>query len=318
MTVPFTVMTWNLENLYLPGGEYGSSDQTTFDRKLANIAGIINDVAPDVVAVQEIGQPAAMTALRDALGGSYTHDALSFLPDRRGIRNGFLSRLPFERTTGFADFPGGGLRGVPGVSGDTITRLGRGALLVAVEPTPGLRINIVTAHLKSKLLSYPGGRRAPFDEIEEAWAAGEALLQRAAEAVALRQYAVYSTRGNSNPFIMLGDLNDVPSAATTQILTGPTDADLSRRDKGDDTRLYNLAELIPVERRFSRIYRGMGELLDQILVSRELVSDDPTKQPVVDSRIETIASITEDVERRRDAIFPDHAPVIARFELAVA
>jgi endonuclease/exonuclease/phosphatase family metal-dependent hydrolase len=315
MVVPFSAMTWNVENLFSPGGEYGPPTQEIFDRKLDNIAAVVTEIASDVLALQELGDDRAFAALQDRLAGAYPHRAISFAPDRRGIRVGFLSRLPFARVSGFVDFPGGGLRGVPGVDGRAITRLGRGALLVAVEPADGLRVNLVTAHLKSKLVSYPGGRRQPFDESEEAWAAGEALILRAAEAVALRQFTIHLTKGGASPLLLLGDLNDVVDAATNQILTGPPDLDLSRRDKGDDTRLYNLANLIPPERRFSRVYRGEGELIDHILVSRELVSPDPARQPTVDIRTDLIVSITEDVERRREATIPDHAPVFARFEI---
>lgn len=79
-----------------------------------------------------------------------------------------------------------------------------------------------------------------------------------------------------DPTPVLGDLNDVPEAQTTQLLLGPPGSEIGtlgfdRPDKGDDVRLFNLAPLIPEERCFSRVHRGSGELLDQILVSEEMV-----------------------------------------------
>ena len=71
---------------------------------------------------------------------------------------------------------------------------------------------------------------------------------------------------------MLGDLNDEPNAATTQILYGPPGSEIGTTgydhpDQGDGTRLWNLAGRIPAEERYSRIYRGQRELIDHLLVS---------------------------------------------------
>ena len=72
--------------------------------------------------------------------------------------------------------------------------------------------------------------------------------------------------------IVLGDLNDEPQAATTQILSGPPGSEIGTAgytidDQGDGNRLWNLAARIPVDNRYSRIYRGNKELIDHILVS---------------------------------------------------
>ena len=42
------------------------------------------------------------------------------------------------------------------------------------------------------------------------------------------------------------------------------------RTRGDGQRLWNLAPLIPEGQRFSRVYRGRGELIDHLLVSHVL------------------------------------------------
>jgi hypothetical protein len=84
------------------------------------------------------------------------------------------------------------------------------------------------------------------------------------------------SQGREQALIVLGDLNDEPTAATTQILVGPPGSEIDtsgfdRPDQGDGSRLWNLAPLIPAERRFSRVFRGRGELIDHILVSHALV-----------------------------------------------
>lgn len=190
MATAFKVMTWNLENLFLPGEGGGTGEADAFDQKLANLARTILDLAPDVLAVQEVGSDAAFGALRAALGGRYPHARLSSLPDGRGIRVGFLSGLEIEAHEDFADFPAGPFGNVLGLgrfgTTEADTRMGRGALRARVRPTPDFPVDLVTAHLKSKLLSFPSVsgevRFAPKDEDERAVVAGLALVRRAAEA----------------------------------------------------------------------------------------------------------------------------------------
>ena len=51
------VGTWNLENLFRPGTEFGPSDDPAYEAKLAALAGVINRIATEVLAVQEVGDP---------------------------------------------------------------------------------------------------------------------------------------------------------------------------------------------------------------------------------------------------------------------
>ncbi len=80
---------------------------------------------------------------------------------------------------------------------------------------------------------------------------------------------------------MLGDLNNEPAAATTQVLHGPPGSEIGtggfdQPDQGDAAWLWNLALRIPEAQRFSRTYRGRGELIDHILVSHALLTPSPT------------------------------------------
>lgn len=115
MPSAFKVMTWNLENLFLPGEEGGPEDQAVIDQKLAALAATILQLSPDVLAVQEVGSEAAFEALQVGLEGNYPHTQLSSIPDGRGIRVGFLSRLPIEEHEDFADFPGGAFANISGL-----------------------------------------------------------------------------------------------------------------------------------------------------------------------------------------------------------
>jgi endonuclease/exonuclease/phosphatase family metal-dependent hydrolase len=230
---------------------------------------------------------------------------------------GVLSRLPLTDVEQVSRFPAKLLPVQVGDDGKTIEAMGRGALRVRV--TAGAEaIDVVICHLKSKLLSFPGGRFQPRDEGERARVAAYALARRGAEAATVREAAdrLLEGHGSERAVIVLGDLNDEPLAATTQMLLGPPGSELGtpgfdRPDRGDEWRLWNLADLIPEERRFTRIFRGRRELIDHILASHALVAPLPT----VDAGDVPLPSITENPAARRDAPASDHAPVVARFAL---
>src|SRR4051794_35499418 len=97
--------TWNLENLFLAGEEGGPPTQQAYDDKLDALAGTIIDEAPDVLAVQEVGDPAALDDLVARVGGTW-HVELA-TPDDRGIRVGFLSRTDMTEVEIISDFPEG-------------------------------------------------------------------------------------------------------------------------------------------------------------------------------------------------------------------
>lgn len=330
----FTAMTWNVENLFRPDG----SDPAAVARyplKLALLARVITGLDVDVVAFQEIGGDDALADLQQKLGGKYPHRAVSIHPDQRGIRVAFLSRLPITEQKHIHEFPAGpalAIQNYKSTKGDVcpVTEMGRGALHIRVEKD-GVGINVITAHLKSKLLTFPGGRFSTNDENERAQVAGIALHRRAAEAVTLRTYINGLLKSNdNNPLLLLGDFNDVPEAQTSLILLGPSGSTISvppsrafsQKDKGDDVRLFNLAPLIADPAlRYSRKHDGRAELLDQILASEELFprdADGKRRLPAFESHVDfenELAEITDDPNARKNKIAPDHAPVTARFEL---
>lgn len=310
--------TWNLENLFPPGADSGPRNEDAFEAKLTALADTIRELAPDVLAVQEVGDPDALTALADRIGGDWKRATAD--PDGRGIRVGFLSRLELTDITQLRDFPPG-LRPIQVDDTDTaVAAMGRPALQVRVQ-AGGRSIDLITAHFKSKLLTFPGGRFSPRDEDERARFGAYALNRRAAEAVTVRAAAttLLNGQGQDRAVVVLGDLNDETSAATTQILHGPPGSEIGtvgfdRPDQGDAARLWNLAPRIPAAQRFSRRYRGRGELIDHILVSHALVGliDDGAVTTEITA---PTPSITDDPGTRRDAPGSDHRPVLAEINL---
>ncbi|MFI9821219.1 endonuclease/exonuclease/phosphatase family protein [Streptomyces sp. NPDC052013] len=311
--------TWNLENLYRPGGPFGPDDDRAYDAKLAALAAVVTELDPTVLGVQEVGEPEALHDLVGMLDDDW-QVALSEHADNRGIRVGFLSRLPLTVVADTAAFPEK-LRPVQADdSGATAAEAGRGFLAVEVRAAEGPPLRVAVCHLKSKLLSYPDGRFQPRDEGERARYGAYALYRRTAEAAALRALAdeLLEGDGRDRDVAVLGDLNDEAQAATTQILLGPPGSELGTPgyddpDKGDATRLWNVAPLIPPAQRYSRVNSGRHELIDHVLLSHRLVhraaaagtglpAEGPPRLP----------SIGPDPEERRGVAGSDHAPVWVR------
>lgn len=353
----FSVMTWNVENLFPPGFPISPNnpvEQQAFNVKLDYLEQRIREVRPDILALQEIGgaglaDQTSFNALADRLQDLLPHRALSAHPDSRpnggGIRVGFLSRRPILATDEVVAFAPGELSQVPNFATNPprppVVSLSRGALWIEVETANGLRVHLVNAHLKSKLITYPplpGGNNSRFDtndEDERARGTGLALLRRTAEVVALRAHLNQVMQAANAPHvILLGDLNDEPLAATTQLLLGPVDSDVTRADQRDPVRLYNLCDALPLRgsatktflapvQRFTRLYEGRGELIDHILVSRGLLgTPEQNRQGVwtvteVQSLVDSIQgqSIGNNPAARVAESHPDHAPVFARFDL---
>ena len=302
-----TVATWNLENLFRPAT---GVDPAAYARKLDALAAMIERIAPDVLAVQEVGDPDAIEDLLTLLTGDW-HSVLSPDPDDRGIRVGFLARHPLGDIEPFGEFPEGTEPVRVQDDGSATKRMGRGALKARVT-VGGTTVDFVTAHLKSKLLHFAGNRFAPRDEGERARYAGYALALRTAEAITVRDRVTRMLEDGDRAVVVLGDLNDEPLAATTQILLGPPGSELDtggfdRPDGGDRQRLWNIAPRLPADRAFSRVFNGRGELIDHILVSHPLAR----RLASADTGTTDLPSIS--TEPRRDEPGSDHSPVLARF-----
>jgi hypothetical protein len=169
------VLNWNLENLFLPGQDGGPTTEAAFQDKLTSLAAVIDQVAPDVAAVQEIGPDPALARLQARLSHQLPHAATGD-PDDRQIRVAILSAHPLANITKIRPFPPG-VRAVQSkdeVFNDPTTpvdeavtgQMGRGALGATIE-VDGTPVTVVTVHFESKLINYArkrGQRAGKFDE----------------------------------------------------------------------------------------------------------------------------------------------------------
>lgn len=193
------VATWNLENLFAPGtNDAAPTTDRVYLAKLVALASTVRALEADVVAVQEVGPPPALDDLVSAVGGIWHTEVAA--PDGRGIRVGLMSRHPLHGVEQVTTFPPGLAPVQVGDDGRTLDRLGRPALKATVS-VGGREVHVVSVHLKSKLLTFPGGRFAPDDEDERARYAVYALHRRATEAAGVRAHVtdlLASVRGDES------------------------------------------------------------------------------------------------------------------------
>jgi endonuclease/exonuclease/phosphatase family metal-dependent hydrolase len=332
------VMTWNVENFFPAGVGAGPKTKPEYDAKLAKLKSVIEAQDPDVVALQEVGDvghvmPRSLEDLVKALGPQKYTVAVSKHPDGRGIRVALLVRSTLHPSPQpeIVELPTEPPLVIEDLDGKTLTQMGRGAVHVRFQ-VGTLTVHAITAHLKSKLLEFPGGKFTTKDETLRVRVAGAALSRRTAEAAAVRE-AVSRLRvdASKEAVVVMGDLNDEPGAATTQLLYGPPGSQpgsgaFDIADAGDGERLFNVTGFIPADRRFSRIFQGEKELIDHILVSSNLVPTlDKThkRHPTVDSLVDYgaggaaghLPSVPENPTERQGKPASDHAPVVATFEV---
>jgi endonuclease/exonuclease/phosphatase family metal-dependent hydrolase len=314
----FRVMTWNVENLFKVGAPSGPTTDQAYEAKIDGLAATVRAQDPDVLSLQEVGDPNALADLVDAIGGHW-HRRVSQHPDLRGIRVAWLTKPAISASADVVQFP----PKLPAVTvddnGSALDVMGRGAVAITVDAPDGKPVHLITTHLKSKLLTFPGGRFQPHDEDERARYATYALDRRAAEAATLRHWLTATLGAEPAARVVLtGDLNDTVQAATTQILLGPPGSEIGtpgfdQPDQGDALRMWNLAPLMPPGRDYSRVNQGRQELIDHILASAALV------QPLAGVAVEAITDqglpsvSAADPNARRNAPSSDHAPVVATF-----
>jgi predicted extracellular nuclease len=310
-----SVATFNVENL-APG------DPPSKFERLADIF-VDNLRSPDIVSVEEVqdnngtvdnGVTDASTtwdmlvaAIQAAGGPLYEYRQIDPVNNADGgvpggnIRVGFLFRT--DREVEFIDRPGGGpmvattvidhpsgprLSSSPGrvAPNDPAWSTPEGVRkpLVGEFRANGKKLFVIANHWKSKNGDQPlFGRFQPPVLVTE--------TQRTAEAVVVKDF-VDDLLG-ADPFanvIVLGDLNDFEFSAPLTALEGGGD-------------MHTLIESLPPGERYSYVFDGNSQALDQIVVSENLFSHFPFEYDSVHVNAEFADQAS------------DHDPQIARFRL---
>jgi endonuclease/exonuclease/phosphatase family metal-dependent hydrolase len=260
------VATFNLKDFFTARSE---SERGTVEAKLTNVTASLRRAAADVVALQEVGSEELLGRLIDALPELGYGAPVLGVPDRRGIRNVILSRLPVQwsqvHQAKALPFP----RFVEGDSepfGERIP-LRRAIVHVRVEAAGLGEVDIMTAHFKSNLpaaLKTPDGKEVvdhtPHGIGESAV---RSLVQRAAEALYVRSLVdgIFA-HSPDHAICVLGDLNDTLDSLPVRLVRGI-----------DTTSKHYLragAESIEEEGRYSCFHGGGESLIDHVLLSERL------------------------------------------------
>jgi hypothetical protein len=199
------IATWNLENLFRPNPDFGPKTQASYRAKLEALAAVIDRLAPDVLAVQELGDAEALDDLAELLAGDWHAASSTVFEHPHTIRVGFLAGRAFSHVEQIERFPERLAPLQVDDDGTTIDAMPRGALRARVT-AEGHQFDLISCHLKSKLLSFPGGHFSTDDEGERARYAAYALDRRAAEAATVRAAAdvLLAGHGDERAVIVLG------------------------------------------------------------------------------------------------------------------
>lgn len=283
------VATCNVLNLANPGRMfYPNQDAYTeaeYGRKVAWLGDRFRTLNADVLAVQEVWDEAALKAAIAHSGLRYDFVAVPGAENdatRHGAegtpRVGLATRLKVEALQSFAHFPPAFQVDVPGLGPHT--RFERPPLVATLRMKHGQRVNVLTAHLKSKRPKFLQDAQGHALEDKDdrkvgALASLRSLVMRGAEAMALRCLVIDLLQRTSVPLVVMGDFNDTPDSVTTQLICATTEIAYDRSAR--DVALFNAYDLqgemaLKKDVAFSHIHQGSPSVLDQILVSEEFLA----------------------------------------------
>lgn len=275
------VATFNVENLA------PSDSQAKFDRLAGQI--VHNLQAPDLVVLEEIQDDSGTTddgtvdssqtsdkliaAITAAGGPAYQARWIDPVNDQDGgqpggnIRQVYLFRT--DRGLAVVDTPGG-----DSTTPDTVVGTGSGTHLAfspgRVDPASsawadsrkplageftfhGHTVFVIANHLISKLGDDP-----MFGSYQQPRRASE--VQRHQQAQEIRDFVRDLLAANrSADVVVLGDMNDFQFSQTADIMAG-----------WGTTALLDLPRTLPLREQYTYDYEGNSEVLDQILISRNL------------------------------------------------
>ncbi|MCV0396672.1 MAG: endonuclease/exonuclease/phosphatase family protein [Rhizobiaceae bacterium] len=286
--------TFNLLNLNLPGRPiYTDRDgwsAAEYDAKLAWTAERLKALDADVIGFQECWSRQALLECFERAGLTQDYDVVArdVTPARIQValaaRKGLLVGDPawieeFPAAARFLDLEEATeARETVSV---TISRFSRPLLRVVVQPR-GTRpkpppITVHVAHLKSKgpsRLRFPRERPPVLAEHASIAQSVVSHVRRIAEAGAMRAMLDVEMKGNTNPHVIIGDLNDGTLSISTELLTGnPGYRFIEKSTAGSrsDAGLYTVEKLQQLRSfrhvYYTHVFRQSMESLDHILVS---------------------------------------------------
>jgi predicted extracellular nuclease len=327
------VGTFNLMNLMLPNHEvYGGFrfTQEEFNRKAAWVNFMLNQMDADVIGFQECFHK---QALKTIINNSKRYrDAEIVIADETGDqpRVALLSRYPIENLEIFDRFPPESVIYFKPRNAyekiilpfDSFTRP---VLKADIRIKPFGLVTFYVVHLKSKRPIFYDGESEE-NPVDLARAEVRSLMLRAAESAAVRALLMRSMKGKTRPVVLFGDVNDTGNSVTTRIISGAVpEHKLPDQTKQRiwDVLLYHVKD-IQARRSYqdfyyTHIHNGMYESLDHIMVSQELVTENPRNQ----GRVAQVSVYNDHLidqtfsTQKQDKCKSDHGVVTCTIELNI-
>ncbi|BFU44106.1 endonuclease/exonuclease/phosphatase family protein [Krasilnikovia sp. MM14-A1004] len=321
------VATFNLENF----DETAAGERPSLDERIALMRPQIVRLRADVACFQEVngqeraGRPRALLALRELLAKTNLEMAelVSTRPDgddvydernlvvatrlpvraREQLRHKLVAAPRYKRLTA-----------VPPDAEPVEVSAERPILHVELDTGDGTSLHVINVHLKSKIPTpIPGQTVDAYTwRTADAWAEGVFLssMKRMAQALEVRRLVDRILDADPGArVIVAGDFNatpdDVPVLAIRGSVEDTGNGDLAGRV------LVPIENTVPLSSRYTLFHQGRGEMLDHLLVTRNLLAC------YRGSEIHNEVLHDESASFATDRKFPesDHAPVVATFDL---
>jgi endonuclease/exonuclease/phosphatase family metal-dependent hydrolase len=314
-----TVATANLLNLALPNRSYYENRDpykpVQYEEKCNWLGAQFARLDADVLAVQEVWDA---DALKYAVKQSGLHYSSVLVPGAEDgaqgtPRVGLVTRLPVKQVHSIDLFDERDIVQVPELGPHT--RFERPVLHVQLALKPDVTLHILVVHLKSKRPKFlQDDAGDPLENRDDPHVAARGILRslvmRASEAAALRSVVVRLLNDTQEPLIMMGDLNDVPQAVTSQMVAATQAIAFDRSAR--DTALFNAYEVqsqggLLRDVAYSFVHQGRPETLDQIWVSEELVSSSKFSR----GEVRRVDYFNDHLHEGRDDTLSDHGFVRA-------
>lgn len=262
--------TFNLENLGIRPGEDSPEARRRLPSHLKTLRGVLTHLGSDILCVQEVIDPEYLTKLVEGMG--YDHVALS-RPPKNPLCTGVLSRYPIVSSRNVVESTHIEVRDIDADFNASVeAQFSRPVFEVELE-IGSARLVVYTVHWKSKIptpLSSGAGQTWPwanFYEVSQGRFISE--VTRMAQAMGLRK--LIDARLEANPSALIavaGDFNDVLDSEVARMITG--DARAVRSTEMAALELWPCEEVLPKEKCYTMIYRGLRQMLDHIVVSAAL------------------------------------------------
>ncbi|MBB03187.1 MAG: nuclease [Planctomyces sp.] len=285
--------TCNLFNINEPGlGMYRDRDgwtQDEYDKKVEWTGRAIATVGADVWGFQELWHRKSLTNVFKAAKLSTKYKLLAPTSHKGGkiicagaVRKEMLVGDP-EWIVNFPDkfvlFGSGDDPQTPEIS-VSLKSFSRPVLRFRIKPhDDSSEISVFVAHLKSKMPAQVDREdwfkadKPFYKRHREGVGAALSTIRRTAEASALRMLLTEEMKGNDNPVVVLGDLNDGKKSNTLNIITGQPNYLMGFSTGGSDVDLYSAGTLQEYRSErdvyYTHVHQNSRESLDHILVSQE-------------------------------------------------